>query len=125
MMRADSGMGNSSLPEDNPPVYPPMSAEELELEIRVALSVIPSDGYDLWYRIGAAIHDGLGDAGYALFDEWSRESIKYEARACERKWRDCRKFKLIGVETIFWQADQHDRGWRTLYKQLLSGEVAA
>jgi hypothetical protein len=28
-------------------------------------------------------------------------------------------------ETIFWYADQYDRGWRTLYRRLLSGEVAA
>jgi hypothetical protein len=63
MMKADSGKGVSLLPEDNPPVYAPMSAEDLEVNIRVALSVIPSDDYDLWYRIGAAIFDGLGGAG--------------------------------------------------------------
>lgn len=121
----DAGNGVSLRPEDNPPVYAPMSAEDLELKMRVALSVISSDDYDLWYRIGAAIYDGLGDAGYALFDEWSRGSSKYETRACECKWRHCRKFRSIRLETIFWQADQHDRGWRTLYRRLLSGEVAA
>lgn len=121
----DAGKGVSFRPEDNPPVYAPISAEDLELKIKVALSVIPSDDYDLWYRVGAAIYDGLGDAGYVLFDEWSRESLKYEARACERKWRDFRKIRSIKVETIFWQADQHDRGWRALYRRLLSGEVAA
>lgn len=125
MMKADSGKGLSLRPEDNPLVYAPMSAEDLELEIRVALSVVPSDDYDLWYKIGAAIYDGLGDAGFSLFDEWSRESFKYKAKACERKWRDCRKIQSIKVETIFWHADQRDRGWRTLYRRLLSGEVAA
>jgi hypothetical protein len=125
MMKADSGRGVSLRPEDNPPVYAPMSAENLELEIRVALSVVPSDDYDLWYRIGAAIYDGLGDAGYALFDEWSRESAKYEARTCERKWPECCKIRSIRVETIFWHADQHDRGWRDLYRRVRRGEVAA
>jgi hypothetical protein len=96
-----------------------------ELKIRVALSVIPSDDYEVWYRIGAAIYAALGDAGYAVFDEWSRESSKYEPRGCERKWRECAKMRSIGVETIFWYANQHDRGWRILYKQLLDGEVAA
>ncbi|WP_369719727.1 bifunctional DNA primase/polymerase [Bradyrhizobium sp. LLZ17] len=121
----DAGKGVSLLPEDNPPVYATMSAEDLELKIRVALSVIPSDDYDLWYRIGAAICAALGEAGYSLFDEWSRSSSKYEARACERKWRYCRKLRSIRVETIFWRADRHDRRWRTLYRRLLSGEVAA
>ncbi|QIG96589.1 bifunctional DNA primase/polymerase [Bradyrhizobium sp. 6(2017)] len=124
IMCLDAGRGVSLLPEDNPSVYAPMSAEDLELKIRVALSVIPSDDYDLWYRIGAAIYHGLGDAGYAAFDDWSRESSKFEAGACRRKWRYCRKLRLISVETIFWQADQHDRRWRTLYRRLLRGEVA-
>jgi bifunctional DNA primase/polymerase-like protein/primase-like protein len=119
-----SGRGVSLDPHDNIS-YAPMSADDLELEIRVALSVVPSDEYDLWWRIGAAIFDGLGDSGYALFDEWSRESFKYGSRACERKWRDCTKIRSIRVDTVFWNADQHDRGWRTLYKRLLRGEVAA
>jgi Primase C terminal 2 (PriCT-2) len=122
MMEADAGKGVSTDPADN---YAPMSAEDLEVKIRVALSVIPSDDYDLWFLIGAAIYAALGDAGYALFDEWSRESFKYEARACERKWRDYPKIRSITVGTIFWHANQHDRGWRILYKQLLDGEVAA
>jgi hypothetical protein len=125
IMLTDAGKGVSLLPEDNPPVFTPTSAEDFELKLRVALSVIPSDDYDLWYRVGAALHDGLGDAGYGLFDEWSRESVKYEARACERKWRDCRKIRAIKADTIFWHADQHRRGWRALYRRLLSNEVAA
>jgi hypothetical protein len=122
---ADSGKGVSIGPGDNPSIYPVMSAEALELKIRVALSVVPSDEYDVWYRIGAAIFDAFGDAGYGLFDEWSRQSAKYEARACECKWRECSKMRSIRVGTIFWHADQHDRAWRTLYRRLLSREAAA
>lgn len=123
MIEADSGKGLAT-DEDNVP-YAPMSAEDLGIKVRVALSVVPSDEYDLWYRIGAAIFDGLGHVGYPVFDEWSRESSKYEATACERKWRDCRQIRSIRVHTIFWHADQHDPGWRTLYRRLLNGEVAA
>jgi hypothetical protein len=122
VMLQDAGCGLSLRPEDNVPV---MSPEELELKMTVALSVVPSDAYDLWFRIGAAIYDGLGDAGYPLFAEWSRESFKYSARACERKWREFRKIRSIKAGTIFWHADQHNRGWRKLYRQILSGEVAA
>jgi hypothetical protein len=119
---AKRGKGVSIDPEDN---HAPISAEQLELKLRVALSVVPSDDYDVWYRIGAAIFDGLGYAGYALFDEWSRQSGKYDARACDHKWRECQKIKSIKVNTIFWHADQHDRSWRTLYRRLLSRGVAA
>jgi hypothetical protein len=120
MMEADAGKGLSTDPDDYFPDDP-----DPELKIWVALSVVPSDDYDVWYRIGAAIYAALGDAGYALFDEWSRESAKYDPRACERKWRECAKMRSIGAKTIFWYADQHDRGWRTFYKRLLNGEVAA
>jgi hypothetical protein len=124
VVQPDAGSGVVLRSKDNVPVFGSISPHDLELKIRVALSVIPSDEYDLWYRIGAAIFDGLGDTGYALFDEWSRGSVKYEATACERKWRECSKMRSIRVETIFWQADQHDRAWRTLYRRLLSSEVA-
>lgn len=125
MMEADSGKGVSLLPEDNTTIFAGMSRQDLELKIRVALSVVPSDDYDLWFRIGGAIFNGLGDAGYAVFDEWSRESTKYDAKACERKWRDCAKLRSIRVQTIFWHADQHDRGWRFMFGRLLNGHVAA
>jgi hypothetical protein len=120
MMEADAGKGLSTDPDDYFPDDP-----DPELKIRVALSVVPSDNYEVWYRIGAAIYAALGDAGYAVFDEWSRESSKYERRTCKRKWRECAKIRSIRAETIFWYANQYDRGWRTLYRRLLSGEVAA
>jgi hypothetical protein len=53
MIEADSGKGVPIDPGDNA-FSAPISAEEFELKIRVALSVVPSDEYDVWYRIGAA-----------------------------------------------------------------------
>jgi hypothetical protein len=119
MMRAHSGAGVSLLPEDNPPIYPPESAEEIELKIRVALSAIASDDYEIWYRIGAAIYAALGDAGYQVFQDWSRESLKYDPRECALKWRHCANIRSIRVETIFWHADQQDPTWRDLYRTLV------
>ncbi|MGY3690708.1 hypothetical protein ACVIGA_000788 [Bradyrhizobium sp. USDA 3240] len=120
IMEADAGKGISTDPDDYFPGDP-----DLELKIRVALSVVPSDAYEVWYRIGAAIYSALGDARYAVFDEWSRQSSKYEPRACQRKWRECAKIRSIRAETIFWYADQHDRRWRAVYRKLLIGQVAA
>ena len=120
MMKADAGQGVSTDAEDT-------FADDLdpELKIRAARAVIPSDDYDVWFRIGAAIYASLGDAGFDAFDEWSRESSKYDARVCEEKWSEFPDIRLIRAATIFWYADRHDRRWRTLYRQLLSGEVAA
>jgi hypothetical protein len=119
MIRADAGKGLSTDPDDYFPDDP-----HPELKIRVALSVIPSDEYDVWYRIGAAIHDALGDAGYTVFDEWSRESSKYEPRACARKWRECTKMRSIRAGTIFWLADQQDPSWRDLYWRLAEARAS-
>jgi hypothetical protein len=119
MMEADAGKGVSTDPAD----YFPDDLDP-ELKIRVALSVVPSDEYEVWYRIGAAIYAELGDAGYALFDEWSRQSSKYEPRACQRKWRDFAKMRSIGARTIFWHADQQDLTWRDLYRRLVKAEAS-
>jgi len=120
MEEADAGKGLATDPDDYFPDDP-----DPELKIRVALSVIPSDDYEIWYRVGAAICDVLGEGGYAVFDEWSRDSSKYEPRECERKWRDCAKMRSIGAGTIFRYADQHNRGWRKLFRRVLNGEVVA
>ncbi|MBR0847113.1 PriCT-2 domain-containing protein [Bradyrhizobium diazoefficiens] len=120
MLVMDSGKGVSLAPEDNPRQESP---EETELKITCALAVIPSDEYWTWLRIGAAIFDGMGDAGLGLFDEWSRESSKYNARECQRKWRECAKMRNISVRTIFWEADQQDSRWRDTYKKLATEGV--
>jgi hypothetical protein len=120
MLRADAGKGQSTDPDDYFADDP-----DPELKIRAALAVIPSDSYDVWFRIGAAIYASLGDAGFDAFDEWSRESSKYDARECQEKWSEFAEIRSIRAATIFWYADQHDPGWRTLYRRLLGSEVAA
>jgi Primase C terminal 2 (PriCT-2) len=114
MEEADSGRGVSTDPDDYYPDDP-----DPELKIRAALAVIPSDDYDVWYRIGAAIHDALGDAGYEVFDEWSQTSSKYNEHECIEKWDRCQTISTIRVETIFWYADQYDPGWRRWFKNLM------
>jgi hypothetical protein len=120
MMRADAGHGVSRDTED---VYLP---DDPELKIWCALRVIPADtDYHTWFRIGGAIHSALGEAGFELFDDWSRESEhKYPINGCAEKWRECAKTTAIGVDTLYWLADNADRGWRAAYRVLLSKENA-
>jgi hypothetical protein len=124
-MSADVGRGISLRPEDHVS-FAPMTMADLEVEIRFALTVIPSDDYHLWIKIGAAIHSGLGDAGLALFDQWSRECpAKYDAPGTERKWRDLQNMRQVSVNSIFYIATEHDPTWRDDWRAYLRGEVQA
>jgi len=85
-------------------------------EVRFALSRVSSDIYDDWYRIGAAIRREFGDAGWNIFDEWSRRSNKYNARDCTHKWKQVAGITNISIGTIFFYADENDPGWRDDYE---------
>lgn len=44
------------------------------------------DDYHDWLKVGMCLR-GLGDAGLALWDNWSKRRQGYEAGACEAKWQ--------------------------------------
>ena len=88
----------------------PVTVEKL----RAALAVVPSDSYDLWVKLGLALHAELGDAGKELFVEWSARSAKYEEKQCSDKWDELSskaRGKVTGP-TILWEADLASPGWR-------------
>src|SRR5205085_1140614 len=60
-------------------------SEEVIMELRSALAMIPSDDRDLWQRMGHALH-ALGDRGRELWEEWSCRSDKYDAEDAKRVW---------------------------------------
>jgi len=43
------------------------------------------DDYDAWLQVGMTLR-GLGDVGLSLWDQWSRQSAKYQEDACASKW---------------------------------------
>ena len=44
-------------------------------KIKAALDVISSDcSYEIWLKIGAALHRALGEAGFEMFDRWSAKA---------------------------------------------------
>lgn len=44
--------------------------------IREALQFIPSTDRDTWLRMGMAIKSELGEAGFELWDNWSRQDVQ-------------------------------------------------
>ncbi len=49
-----------------------------------------ADDYDTWIKVGMALHNA--GANCADWDNWSRQSAKYESGVCERKWKSFTNF---------------------------------
>lgn len=70
--------------------------------IREALAYLSPDlPRDEWVRIGMAIKSELGEAGFALFDEWSALSDAYDARAALSTWKSIREDGAVTAGTLF------------------------
>jgi hypothetical protein len=60
-------------------------------KLRAALEALPphyADDYGQWLKMGMAVHRGTrgSDAGFQLWDQWSRQSSRYDGSTGE-KWR--------------------------------------
>jgi len=49
-----------------------------------------ADDYDTWIKVGMALHSA--GANCADWDNWSKQSSKYESGVCERKWKSFTNF---------------------------------
>src|SRR5262249_33296776 len=84
--------------------------------VQKALTFIKADDYFRWVQVGMALKHDLGDAGFALWDEWSKTAPdKYAENkgnsGLEAKWRSFRqRRKPIRTATIFFWARQ--AGWK-------------
>ncbi len=73
-------------------------------DLKSALSRIDPDcEYDMWYRIGLALHDWCPRRGLKLFDKWSKTSTQYDSKEIYDKWQDFEDNSRheITVGTIF------------------------
>jgi hypothetical protein len=84
-----------------------------EQHIRDALFCINADDRDVWLQCGMALKDHFGEAGRPLYNEWSRQSAKYDERDQDRTWRSL-KNDGITIGTLFYHAQQ--AGWRDDYR---------
>jgi hypothetical protein len=87
-----------------------------------AMAAIPNPGtevhYDRWIMFGYACYRAAGsDAGYTLWDTWSRKSDKYNGAEQEAAWkrigsaiRGSTASRTIGAGTIFFYAKM--AGWQ-------------
>ena len=87
------------------------------------LCTIPADDRDLWISIGMALNSEFGDAGYSLFNDWSKIANNYDVNAVRAVWRSF-KGGAVTIGTLIHIAKEH--GWRTQYTEnvLPAPEVA-
>ena len=75
--------------------------------VRAALATIPADDYATWVDMAFAVRQGLGDAGFEIWDEWSRSAQNYNERAARATWRSARASGGKTLASLFWLAQQH------------------
>jgi hypothetical protein len=80
-----------------------------------ALSFIPADDYDPYIRIGMALKDGFGSAGFELYRGWAAKSSKFDEADLRAKWKSFKRENGVTLRTLFGLAIEH--GWREERRQ--------
>jgi AAA domain/Primase C terminal 2 (PriCT-2) len=102
-------------PEENPEAKPKHNGaarrfyddvSDLDV-VREALRFIPNDDREDWRNVGMALNDAYGDAGFAVWAEWSASSAKYDAADQDKNWRSFTPGGGITIGTVFYLAQQH------------------
>lgn len=83
------------------------------LDLRSALSFIPADDYDWWFKVGSALHSSDASNARGLWLEWSQTSEKYDPAGATKQWarfrQDGNGQERYNLESIFFWAAQF--GW--------------
>jgi putative DNA primase/helicase len=76
--------------------------------ICAALAFIPPNlPRDEWARVAMALKSELGDAGFDLFDEWSKGGESYKGKSTRGTWQSVKAGGAVGIGTLFHLAAQH------------------
>lgn len=81
-------------------------------DLREILShVTDFDDYEVWIRVGMAIHHASDGTGFDIWDEWSARSAKYDAQETPKKWHSFGKSSNpVTLGTIVHYAEAN--GWQ-------------
>lgn len=76
-----------------------------------ALNAIPATDRETWYRMASAVKSTLGEAGFTIWDNWSRSSPdQYSESSARATWRGAREVGGPTAGSLFALAREH--GWR-------------
>ena len=77
--------------------------------LRAALYSIPAQDRDTWVRMGMAIKSEIGDAGFHLWDTWSRQAPSYKPADAKAVWRSISPNGGVTIGTLYHEAKAN--GW--------------
>lgn len=75
--------------------------------IQAALAHVAADDRAVWYRMGMAIKSELGEAGFALWDNWSQTADSYNAKSAKAVWKGIKETGGVTIASLFHEAMQH------------------
>ncbi len=78
-------------------------------EVADALRYLNESERETWVRMAMAIKAEFGDAGFAVWDDWSQGYAKYKARDAKAVWRSCKAGGAVGLGTLIHEA--RAAGW--------------
>lgn len=78
------------------------------MSIESALSYISSDVRETWVAMGMAVKSELGEAGFDVWDRWSRQSDRYKEADAKAVWRSMRGHGVT-VRSLYHEARAN--GW--------------
>jgi hypothetical protein len=89
--------------------HPPGSDDEQRA--RDAIRYIPADDRETWLRMGMALHSTGWSSAFAIWENWSRSSGKYDERDQEKTWRSFQdRSNGVTIATLFHEAQQYGYG---------------
>lgn len=99
---------NGRLEPTDEPVENKSASENLVIALNALNALKPerADKYETWLHVGMALFE-LGDNGLIAWDNWSKQSPKYTAGACAKKWATFNKDitqanKITFNSLLFW-----------------------
>lgn len=71
---------------------------------RAALTFVPANDRDKWYRIGMALKSEFGDSGWELFEAWSEGGTSFDIKAAKSTWKSCKPGGGVTIATLIGEA---------------------
>lgn len=78
--------------------------------VREALHFIPASDRDTWVKMGMAVKSEIGETGYAMWEEWSRQDESFDSKAAQDAWKSFHSSGKVTAGSLFHEAKAH--GWR-------------